>query len=116
MGIAGTEVAREAADIIIMDDNFSSIVKSVMWGRCVFDNIRKFVQFQITVNIGAIIISFIGSVSRYGPPLTPIQLLWINLIMDTFVLSPLFTLFTSFFRLFFLFFVFSSFFSFKFRL
>ena len=51
MGIAGTEVAKEAADIILMDDNFASLVKAVVWGRCVFDAIRKFLQFQLTVNI-----------------------------------------------------------------
>jgi len=83
MGIAGTEVAKEAADIIILDDNFSTIVKSVKWGRCVFDNIRKFLQFQLTINIVALVTAFIGAVSRYGTPLTAVQLLWINLIMDS---------------------------------
>lgn len=83
MGIAGTEVAREAADIIILDDNFASIVKSVLWGRCVFDNIRKFLQFQLTVNIVALTVALIGAISRRGTPISPIQLLWVNLIMDT---------------------------------
>jgi calcium-translocating P-type ATPase len=83
MGITGTEVAKQAADIIILDDNFASIVKSVMWGRCVYDNIRKFLQFQLTVNVVALIVAFIGAVTDYGTPLTAIQLLWVNLIMDT---------------------------------
>uniref|UniRef100_A0A6B2KX24 Calcium-transporting ATPase n=1 Tax=Arcella intermedia TaxID=1963864 RepID=A0A6B2KX24_9EUKA len=83
MGIAGTEVAKQAADIIILDDNFASIVKSVMWGRCVYDNIRKFLQFQLTVNVVALIVAFVGAVSDYGTPLTAVQLLWVNLIMDS---------------------------------
>jgi Ca2+-transporting ATPase len=83
MGIAGTEVAKEAADIIILDDNFSSIVKSVLWGRSVFNNIRKFLQFQLTVNTSALIICFIGAVVGMLEPLNVLQLLWVNLIMDT---------------------------------
>jgi len=83
MGITGTEVAKQAADIIILDDNFASIVKSVMWGRCVYDNIRKFLQFQLTVNVVALLVAFVGAVTDYGTPLTAIQLLWVNLIMDT---------------------------------
>lgn len=84
MGIQGTEVAKEAADIIILDDNFVSIVKAVQWGRNVYDNIRKFIQFQLTVNLVALIIAFVGALSQYGTPLTALQLLWVNLIMDTF--------------------------------
>lgn len=83
MGITGTEVAKEAADIIILDDNFTSIVKSVKWGRCVYDNIRKFLQFQLTVNVVALTVAFVGAVSNFGTPLTAVQLLWVNLIMDT---------------------------------
>eukprot|EP01130_Rhizamoeba_saxonica_P000271 TRINITY_DN10247_c0_g1_i1.p1 TRINITY_DN10247_c0_g1~~TRINITY_DN10247_c0_g1_i1.p1 ORF type:complete len:1017 (-),score=288.01 TRINITY_DN10247_c0_g1_i1:34-3084(-) len=83
MGIAGTAVAKEASDIIILDDNFKSIVSSVMWGRSVYDNIRKFVQFQVTVNVVALSIAFIGAIAKYGTPLTAVQLLWVNLIMDT---------------------------------
>eukprot|EP00026_Physarum_polycephalum_P007323 Phypoly_transcript_07382.p1 GENE.Phypoly_transcript_07382~~Phypoly_transcript_07382.p1 ORF type:complete len:532 (+),score=70.53 Phypoly_transcript_07382:144-1598(+) len=83
MGIAGTDVAKEASDIIIMDDNFSSIVQAVMWGRCVFDNIRKFLQFQLTVNFVALCTAFIAAVSDRGLPLKTVQLLWVNLIMDT---------------------------------
>lgn len=83
MGIQGTEVAKEASDIILLDDNFSSIVKAVLWGRNVFDSIRKFVQFQLTVNFVAVIIAFIGAVSNGESPLKPVQMLWVNLIMDT---------------------------------
>lgn len=83
MAIAGTQVARNAAQINIMDDNFTSIVKSVMWGRSVFDNIRKFVQFQLTVNVVALSLSLIGAISGVEKPLNAIQLLWVNLIMDT---------------------------------
>jgi len=83
MGIAGTEVAKEASDIILLDDNFSSIVKAVLWGRNVFDSIRKFVQFQLTVNVVAVIIAFVGAVATGESPLKPVQMLWVNLIMDT---------------------------------
>jgi magnesium-transporting ATPase (P-type) len=83
MGIAGTEVAKEACDIILMDDNFSSVVKALMWGRNVFDAIRKFLQFQLTVNVGALLVAVIGALGVGESPLTAVQLLWINLIMDT---------------------------------
>lgn len=83
MGIAGTEVAKEAADIVIMDDNFSSIVKAVLWGRSVFTNIRKFLQFQLTINLVALIVAFVAAVSNGETPLNVLQLLWVNLIMDS---------------------------------
>ncbi|UZJ57064.1 hypothetical protein CBS101457_006384 [Exobasidium rhododendri] len=85
MGIAGTEVAREASDIILMDDNFESIVTAVMWGRAVGDSIRKFLQFQLSVNVGAVGITFISAVAsdEEKSVFTAVQLLWINLIMDT---------------------------------
>ena len=83
MGIAGTDVAKEASDIVIMDDNFSSIVKAVMWGRAVFDNIRKFLQFQLTVNGVALTITFVTALSGKEPPLNAVMMLWVNLIMDT---------------------------------
>lgn len=83
MNIQGTDVAKEASDIIIMDDNFASIVKTVKWGRCVYDNIRKFVQFQLCVNVVALTISVLGAlIDGYEYPLTAVQLLWVNLIMD----------------------------------
>jgi len=83
MGIAGTDVAKEASDIILTDDNFSSIVAAVMWGRNVYDSISKFLQFQLTVNVVAIIIAFIGACVTNVSPLKAVQMLWINLIMDT---------------------------------
>lgn len=83
MGISGTEVAKKACDIVIMDDNFASIVSAVMWGRSVYDNIRKFVQFQLTVNIVALCIAVLGSATGRGSPIETVQLLWVNLIMDT---------------------------------
>merc|ERR1719361_2919052 len=84
MGIQGTEVAKEASDIIIMDDNFASIEKTVMWGRSVYDNIRKFVQFQLTVNVTALALSIVCAFGNGTQnPLTAVQLLWVNLIMDT---------------------------------
>lgn len=83
MGVAGTEVAREAAEIILMDDNFSSIVKAVMWGRNIYDNIKKFLQFQLTVNVVAVMSTLIGAVLLKQEVMTPIQMLWINLIMDS---------------------------------
>jgi len=83
MGLRGTDVAKQAADIVILDDNFNSIVKSVVWGRCVYDNIRKFIQFQVTVNIVALALCVIGSVCQMGSPLNSMQMLWVNLIMDT---------------------------------
>ncbi len=79
---AGTEVAKEAADIVIMDDNFKSIVKSVLWGRSVFENIRKFLQFQMTVNFVALVLAFVAAVTNGEQPLNVLQLLWVNLIMD----------------------------------
>jgi len=84
MYIQGTDVAQEASDIVIMDDNFASIVKTVMWGRSVYDNIRKFVQFQLCVNVVALSISLIAAfLDGLEVPLTAVQLLWVNLIMDT---------------------------------
>merc|ERR1712070_1228063 len=65
MGITGTEVAKEASDIVILDDKFSSIVKAVMWGRSVYDNIRRFLQSQLTVNVVALTIVFIAAVFGY---------------------------------------------------
>jgi P-type Ca2+ transporter type 2B len=83
MGITGTDVAKHAADIIITDDNFASIVQAVMWGRNIYDNIRKFLYFQLTVNVVAMFTALVGSVLLKESPLQPIQLLWVNLIMDS---------------------------------
>ncbi|XP_048227667.1 calcium-transporting ATPase 10, plasma membrane-type isoform X2 [Ricinus communis] len=83
MGIQGTEVAKENSDIIILDDNFASVVKVVRWGRSVYANIQKFIQFQLTVNVAALIINVVAAVSSGDVPLNAVQLLWVNLIMDT---------------------------------
>ncbi|KAG0321343.1 hypothetical protein BG000_003276, partial [Podila horticola] len=85
MGITGTEVAKEASAIVLMDDNFSSILKSLMWGRAVNDSVRKFLQFQLTVNITAVVLSFVSAIfsDDNQSVLSAVQLLWVNLIMDT---------------------------------
>lgn len=83
MGIAGTEVAKESADVLILDDNFSTIVTVAKWGRSVYINIQKFVQFQLTVNIVALIVNFSSACLTGSAPLTAVQLLWVNMIMDT---------------------------------
>ncbi|KAN0045447.1 hypothetical protein ACTA71_005825 [Dictyostelium dimigraforme] len=108
MGISGTEVAIAASDVVLLDDNFASIVRAVLWGRNIYDAICKFLQFQLTVNVVAVTIAFIGTLTsdivedknessgsvsssgggdeeepRQGSPLTAVQLLWVNLIMDT---------------------------------
>ena len=91
MGITGTSVAKDASDIVLMDDNFISIVKAVMWGRNVYDSIRKFIQFQLTVNVGALLLAFVSACIINESPLTAVQLLWVNLIMDTFAALALAT-------------------------
>ena len=79
----GTEVAKEASDIVILDDNFSSIDKAILYGRTIFNNIRKFIVFQLTINVSAVMISFVSPLIGMKSPLSIIQILWINLIMDT---------------------------------
>ena len=80
---SGTDVAKEAGDIVIMDDNFLSIEKAILYGRTIFKSIRKFIVFQLTVNVAAVLLSFIGPLIGVHEPLTIIQMLWVNLIMDT---------------------------------
>jgi Ca2+-transporting ATPase len=93
MGISGTEVAKEASAIILMDDNFTSIITALMWGRAVNDAVQKFLQFQITVNITAVLLAFVTAVydDEMKPALKAVQLLWVNLIMDTFAALALAT-------------------------
>ncbi|KAF4981247.1 hypothetical protein FZEAL_2911 [Fusarium zealandicum] len=93
MGIAGTEVAKEASSIILLDDNFASIVKGLMWGRAVNDSVKKFLQFQLTVNITAVVLTFVSAVASptQESVLNAVQLLWVNLIMDTFAALALAT-------------------------
>ena len=83
MGIMGTDIAKDAADIIIMNDNFASIVSAIKWGRNIFDNIRKFIVFQLTVNICSVILVFITASVGNETPIEAIQMLWLNLIMDS---------------------------------
>ncbi|WOK91558.1 hypothetical protein Cni_G00249 [Canna indica] len=83
MGIQGTEVAKESSDIVIMNDNFDTVVTVMRWGRCVYSNIQKFLQFQLTVNVAALVVNFVSAVTTGTVPLTTVQLLWVNLIMDT---------------------------------
>lgn len=84
MGISGTEVAKEASKIVILDDAFSTIVKAVLWGRALYENIQKFLQFQLTINLSALVLAFLGPFMGIRPPFTVLQLLWINVIMDSF--------------------------------
>ena len=80
---AGTDIAKEASDIVIINNNFSSIVTAIIYGRNIYDNIRKFLQFQLSVNFCACILVFICACIGNETPLTPIQMLWVNLIMDS---------------------------------
>ncbi len=84
MGRCGTALAKEASDIVVLDDDFRSIVKSVVWGRCVYDNIRRFLQFQLTANVSTLFISFVSAVVIKDTPFKAVQLLWVNMIMDSF--------------------------------
>jgi Ca2+ transporting ATPase len=83
MGVAGTQIAKDAADIILLDDNFASIVTAAKWGRNVYTSIQKFLQFQLTVNIAAVITALTGAFAYQMSPLAAIQLLWVNLLMDS---------------------------------
>ncbi|MDY2848035.1 MAG: calcium-translocating P-type ATPase, PMCA-type, partial [Oscillospiraceae bacterium] len=79
----GTEVAKEASDIVILDDNFNSIDKAILYGRTIFNSIRKFIIFQLTINVAAVAVSFICPLLGMDNPLSIIQILWVNLVMDT---------------------------------
>ncbi|KAG4131608.1 hypothetical protein ERO13_D09G223200v2 [Gossypium hirsutum] len=82
-GIQGTEAARESSDIVILDDSFASVATVLRWGRCVYTNIQKFIQFLLTANVATLCINFIAAVSTGEVPLTTVQLFWVNLYMDT---------------------------------
>ncbi|MGF6907614.1 calcium-translocating P-type ATPase, PMCA-type [Fusobacterium sp. PH5-44] len=79
----GTEVAKEASDIVILDDNFMSIEKAILYGRTIFNSIRKFIIFQLTINVAAVMISFVAPLLGMENPLSITQILWVNLVMDT---------------------------------
>ena len=82
MGINGTEVSKEASDIVLLDDSFSTIVKSVEWGRGIYENLQRFLQFQLTVNLVAVLTIVLCELFGFELPFTPVQLLWVNIIMD----------------------------------
>ena len=91
MGRTGTAVAKEASDIVLLDDSFQSIVNAVGWGRSLYLNIQRFILFQLTINVAALGVAFLGPFLGTQIPLTVIQMLWINLIMDTFAALALAT-------------------------
>jgi len=82
MGITGTEVSKEASDIVLLDDSFATIVKAVQWGRGIYENFQRFIQFQLTVNVASVSIVFISTLMGLKAPFTALQLLWVNIIMD----------------------------------
>ncbi|SHE49335.1 calcium-translocating P-type ATPase, PMCA-type [Clostridium fallax] len=82
MGINGTEVSKEASDIVLLDDSFSTIVKAVEWGRGIYENLQRFLQFQLTVNLVAVVTIILSEIFGFKLPFTPVQLLWVNIIMD----------------------------------
>ncbi|WP_280672661.1 MULTISPECIES: calcium-translocating P-type ATPase, PMCA-type [unclassified Dysgonomonas] len=85
----GTSVAKEASDITLLDDSFNSIATAVMWGRSLYENIQRFILFQLTINVAALLLVFLGSIFGHELPLTVTQMLWVNLIMDTFAAGAL---------------------------
>eukprot|EP00359_Climacostomum_virens_P006958 CAMPEP_0204919972 /NCGR_PEP_ID=MMETSP1397-20131031/17116_1 /ASSEMBLY_ACC=CAM_ASM_000891 /TAXON_ID=49980 /ORGANISM="Climacostomum Climacostomum virens, Strain Stock W-24" /LENGTH=971 /DNA_ID=CAMNT_0052093617 /DNA_START=369 /DNA_END=3284 /DNA_ORIENTATION=- len=91
MNLCGTPLAKDAADIILLDDNFNSIVNAVLWGRNIFQSVRKFLQFQLTVNLVALVTTLVASISVQTAALTAVQMLWVNLIMDSFAALALAT-------------------------
>ena len=82
MGITGTEVSKEASDIVLLDDSFSTIVKAIQWGRGIYENFQRFIQFQLTVNLSSVIVVLASILAGFAAPFTALQLLWINIIMD----------------------------------
>lgn len=82
MGISGTEVSKEASDIVLLDDSFATIVRAVVWGRGIYENFKHFIQFQLTVNVSSVIVVFVSILLGLKAPFTALQLLWINIIMD----------------------------------
>ena len=80
---SGTDVAKEAGDIVILDDNFSSVKKAVLFGRTIYNSIKRFITFQLTINVAAVSVSVLGPIIGVEKPLNITQMLWINLVMDT---------------------------------
>jgi len=82
MGISGTDVSKEASDIVLLDDSFATIIKAVQWGRGIYENFQRFIQFQLTVNLSSVIVVLFSILLGFKSPFTALQLLWINIIMD----------------------------------
>jgi Ca2+-transporting ATPase len=82
MGISGTEVSKEASDIVLLDDSFATIVKAVRWGRGIYENFKRFISFQLTVNVSAMVVVLTSILLGFKAPFTALELLWINIIMD----------------------------------
>lgn len=82
MGIAGTEVTKEASDMVLLDDSFSTIIKAVQWGRGIYENFKRFIQFQLTVNVSSVVVVICSILAGFSAPFTALELLWINIIMD----------------------------------
>ena len=82
MGIAGTDVTKEASDMVLLDDSFSTIIKGVQWGRGIYENFKRFIQFQLTVNVSSVVVVIASIVAGFPAPFTALELLWINIVMD----------------------------------
>ena len=82
MGIAGTDVTKEASDMVLLDDSFSTIIKAVQWGRGIYENFKRFIQFQLTVNVYSVVVVICSILAGFSAPFTALELLWINIIMD----------------------------------
>jgi len=87
----GSVAAKEVSSIILTENDFEATLKAVMWGRNIFQNISRFLQFQVTVNVSVLVVIFVGTITFGQPPLNAVQLLWLNLIMDTFAALSLST-------------------------
>lgn len=82
MGIAGTDVTKEASDMVLLDDSFSTIIKAVQWGRGIYENFKRFIQFQLTVNVSSVVVVICSILAGFSAPFIALELLWINIIMD----------------------------------
>lgn len=82
MGIAGTDVTKEASDMVLLDDSFATIVKAIQWGRGIYENFKRFIQFQLTVNVSSVVVVIASILAGFPAPFTALELLWINIIMD----------------------------------
>lgn len=82
MGIAGTDVTKEASDMVLLDDSFSTIIKAVQWGRGIYENFKRFIRFQLTVNVSSVVVVICSILAGFSAPFTALELLWINIIMD----------------------------------